>query len=69
MARPELENLHKPGEVFIAHFKRAAASTRGLPNGFSIDTIAHCALARYRQGAEYLPEVNSFIDAVVASMR
>lgn len=73
MARPTLENLRRPGAEFARDFERFARENAGVrvphpPPGFAIERVALCALARYRDGAEYEAGVTEFIDAVVAEM-
>lgn len=68
MARPDLSNFYAPSDRFLEHFKRTAPHVANVPSGHSIEALAMCALARYRQGTAYDEEVNAFIDAVVSRM-
>lgn len=73
MTRPTLNHLHAPGDKFVREFVHFANQHAGgivpqLPRGYSIESVARCALARFRSGAEYEERVTEYIDAVVAAM-
>jgi len=69
MARPEMRATRQVAEEFLRKFISSSKSSAiPLPEGFDIDALAHCALARYRCAAEYAPEIMKYIDAIAMHM-